>query len=178
MDEYDSLMASLEPFWALDAAELRKRTIQVGLQPSFALVHVEAGKEGGTFWDANEDEELIKPFGVERARGFERMIRPFVGQPGIVNMVFAVNELAEPRVLVPWEEKQLLDQALANETSMRQSSVAMAADTDSSWNSCQPASIREASRQNEKLLPSAHLVRRWNDLGSFQADLSPLFSSP
>ena len=117
VDEFDSLMASLEPFWALDAAELRRRTVQVGLQPSFALVHVEAGKEGGTFWDANEDEELIKPFGVERARGFERMIRPFVGRPGITNMVFAINELAEPRVLVPWEEKQLLNQALANGTS-------------------------------------------------------------
>lgn len=122
VDEYDSLMQSLEPFWAMEAAEIRRRTFQIGMQPSFALVHVEAGEggtEGGTFWDANEDEELIKYYGVERARGFERMVRPFVDQPGIKNMVFAVNELAEPRVLVPWEERQILEQALAENTSER-----------------------------------------------------------
>ena len=112
VDEYDSLMASLEPFWAMEAAELRRRTFQIGMQPSFALVHIEDGQDAGTFWDANEDEALIKPFGVERARGFERMVRPFVGRPGMVNMVFAINELAEPRVLVPWEEKLLIDEAL------------------------------------------------------------------
>lgn len=120
VDEYDSLMASLEPFWAIDAAEIRRRTFQIGMQPSFALVHVEEGQGkdgGGTFWDANEDEELIKYYGVERARGFERMVRPFVGRPGIVNMVFAINELAEPRVLVPWEEKQIIQQALKENSS-------------------------------------------------------------
>lgn len=120
VDEYDSLMESLEPFWALEPAELRRRTFQIGMQPSFALVHVEEGENGGTFWDANENEELIKPFGVERARGFERMVRPFVGRPGIVNMVFAINELAEPRVLVPWEEKLLIDEALKNGSSKLQ----------------------------------------------------------
>lgn len=104
----------------MEAAEIRRRTFQIGMQPSFALVHVEEGKgnDGGTFWDANEDEELIKYYGVERARGFERMVRPFVGRPGIVNMVFAINELAEPRVLVPWEERQIIDQALKENTSM------------------------------------------------------------
>lgn len=120
VDEYDSLMASLEPFWAIEAAEIRRRTFQIGMQPSFALVHVEEGQGkdgGGTFWDANEDEELIKYYGVERARGFERMVRPFVGRPGIVNMVFAINELAEPRVLVPWEEKQIIEQAIKENTS-------------------------------------------------------------
>ena len=113
-------MASLEPFWAIDGAELRRRTFQIGMQPSFALVHIEEavdGHPGGTFWDANENDALIKPFGVERARGFERMVSPFVGKPGMSNMVFAVNELAEPRVLVPWEEKTLLDQALQENTS-------------------------------------------------------------
>lgn len=110
-------MAALAPFRTLEAAELRRRTFQIGLQPSFALVHLEQGVNGGTFWDANEDEELIKPFGVERARGFERMIQPFVNRPGMVNMVFAINELAEPRVLVPWEEKILIDQAMRENTS-------------------------------------------------------------
>lgn len=120
-DEYDSLMASLEPFWALDPAELRRRTFQIGMQPSFALVHVEEAKDnhtGGTFWDANDDDELLKPFGVERARGLERMVRPFIGRPGIVNMVFAVNELAEPRVLPPWEEMELVKEALSNGTTV------------------------------------------------------------
>lgn len=110
-------MASLEPFWAMDAAELHKRTFQIGLQPSFALVHVEEGLDGGTFWDANENEELIKYYGVERARGFERMVRPFVGRPGMYNMVFAINELAEPRVLVPWEEQEMLKDSLKANTS-------------------------------------------------------------
>lgn len=121
-------MASLEPFWAIEAAEIRRRTFQIGMQPSFALVHVEEGQGkdgGGTFWDANEDEELIKYYGVERARGFERMVRPFVGRPGIVNMVFAINELAEPRVLVPWEEKQIIEQAISENTSELSLSPAM-----------------------------------------------------
>lgn len=117
-DEYDSLMASLEPFWALDAAEIRRRTFLMGLQPSFAIVHVEAGVKGGTYWDANEDEALIKRFGIQRALGFERMIRPFASRPGMRNMAFAVNELAEPRVLVSWEEQQLIREALQNQTSM------------------------------------------------------------
>ena len=113
------MMAALEPFWTMNVQEMRKRTIQIGMQPSFAVVHIQPGSEGEkgtTYWDANEDRELVEPFGVERARGFERMIRPFIDRPGMRNMAFAINELAEPRVLVPWEEQQMIKEALRNKT--------------------------------------------------------------
>ena len=111
-------MVSLEPFWALEAAELRRRTFHMGMRPSFALVHVLQGPDGGTLCSANSaDESRKKPFGNKRAKGFEAMIAPFVGKPGIKNLAFAINELAEPRVLVPWEEKSHIDEILSNSKS-------------------------------------------------------------
>ena len=39
------------------------------------------------------------------AATFQRLLQSIARQPGIASMTFAINEVAEPRVLEPWGHK-------------------------------------------------------------------------
>ena len=115
IDEYDQLARDLEPFWLLTGAELRRRCIQVGFLPSVDLVRVEKGQTRTI--DVNkgfEDSEV-----GARAKGFRMMLEKF--QDRLPDMDFPINEKAEGRILVPWEEK-LFSNLTADSSGMRRSS--------------------------------------------------------
>jgi hypothetical protein len=98
IDEYDQLGRDLEPFWALSGVELRRRCIQVGFLPSVDLVRIEAGSTRTIDVSKGfEDSEV-----GARAKGFRVMLEKF--QDRLPDMDFPINEKAEGRILVPWEE--------------------------------------------------------------------------
>ena len=98
-DEYDQLFRDLEPYWQFTGAEVRERCIQVGFLPSVDLVRVEDGR--------TRTIDVSKGFADSevgaRAKGFRVMLEKF--QDKLPNMDFPINEKAEGRILVPWEEK-------------------------------------------------------------------------
>jgi hypothetical protein len=99
IDEYDQLIRDLEPFWQLTGKDLRQRCIDVGYLPSVDLVRIENGSTRTI--DVNngfEDSEV-----GARAKGFRVMLEKF--QKHLPNMDFPINEKAEGRILVPWEER-------------------------------------------------------------------------
>lgn len=75
IDEYDQLEADLRPFWLLSGAEIRRRSLDVGLLPSVDLVRIQDGRTRTI--DINtgfEDSEV-----GARARGFRLMLEKFKG---------------------------------------------------------------------------------------------------
>lgn len=98
IDEYDALAKSMEPFWLFSGEEVRRRCIQVGYLPSVDLVRVEDGE--------TRTIDVSKGFSDSevgaRAKGFRVMLEKF--QHKLPNMDFPINEKAEGRILVPWEE--------------------------------------------------------------------------
>lgn len=100
VDEYDQLFRDLEPFWQLTGPELRLRCIDVGYLPSVDLVRIENGTTKTIDFSKKgfEDSEV-----GARAKGFRVMLEKF--QHNLPNMDFPINEKAEGRILVPWEEK-------------------------------------------------------------------------
>jgi hypothetical protein len=100
IDEYDQLMTDLRPWFQLTAADIRRRCIQVGHLPSVDLVRVENGTTKTI--DVNKgfhDSEV-----GARAKGFRVMLEKF--QDKLPDMDFPINEKAEGRILVPWEESK------------------------------------------------------------------------
>ena len=100
IDEYDQLMNDLAPFGQFTGAEIRDRAIQVGYLPSVDLVRVEDGQTRTI--DVNKgfaDSEV-----GARAKGFRVMLEKF--QDKLPNMDFPINEKAEGRILVPWEQNK------------------------------------------------------------------------
>jgi len=73
IDEYDSLMDDLKPFWGLPGEELRRRSTQVGHLPSIDLVRI---RNGSARLDINPDFNDTEV--SARARGFSSMIKDFV----------------------------------------------------------------------------------------------------
>lgn len=99
IDEYDQLMRDLEPFWQFSGEELRRRCIQVGFLPSVDLVRIEQGTSRTIDVSKGfEDSEV-----GARAKGFRVMLEKF--QDRLPDMDIPINEKAEGRILVPWEEK-------------------------------------------------------------------------
>ncbi|KZT40170.1 capsular associated protein [Sistotremastrum suecicum HHB10207 ss-3] len=101
IDEYDSMIEQLAPFWELSGEELRRRASQVGSLPSIDIVKIEKGKsrivkiQSPDFKDSEAS---------ARARGFEVMIEKFIKT--LPDMDFPINAKAEGRILVPWEHQR------------------------------------------------------------------------
>jgi hypothetical protein len=99
IDEYDQLFNDLEPFWHLSGKEVRMRAMDVGYLPSVDLVRIENGTTRTIDMSKGfEDSEV-----GARAKGFRVMLEKF--QSELPNMDFPINEKAEGRILVPWEER-------------------------------------------------------------------------
>ncbi|WWD22473.1 hypothetical protein CI109_106966 [Kwoniella shandongensis] len=98
IDEYDQLDRDLKPFWLFSGEELRRRCIQVGFLPSVDLVRVEKGQTRTIDVSKGFDDSEVGA----RAKGFRVMLEKF--QDKLPDMDFPINEKAEGRILVPWEE--------------------------------------------------------------------------
>jgi hypothetical protein len=98
IDEYDQLAKSMEPFWLFSGEEVRRRCIQVGYLPSVDLVRIEDGQTRTIDVSKGFDDSEVGA----RAKGFRVMLEKF--QSKLPNMDFPINEKAEGRILVPWEE--------------------------------------------------------------------------
>lgn len=103
IDEYDQLIRDLEPFWLFTGKELRKRCIDVGFLPSVDLVRVENGTTRTIDVSKGFDDSEVGA----RAKGFRVMLEKF--QKDLPDMDFPINEKAEGRILVPWEERRYLN---------------------------------------------------------------------
>jgi hypothetical protein len=143
IDEYDQLMDDLRPFWLLSGAEIRRRSLDVGLLPSVALVQIENGKTR----TVNANTGFDDAEGGARAKGFRVMLEKFQGEHNqlskdlclhwsgnadrpcspapdkLPDMYFPINEKAEGRILVPWEQSKFsnLTAGEATRTSPRRS---------------------------------------------------------
>ncbi|WWC85878.1 uncharacterized protein L201_000745 [Kwoniella dendrophila CBS 6074] len=98
IDEYDQLHKDLKPFWLFSGEELRRRCIQVGFLPSVDLVRIEKGQTRTIDVSKGFDDSEVGA----RAKGFRVMLEKF--QAKLPDMDFPINEKAEGRILVPWEE--------------------------------------------------------------------------
>jgi hypothetical protein len=98
IDEYDQLVSDLKPFWLFDGKEVRDRCIQVGYLPSVDLVRVQNGSTRTIDVSKGFDDSEVGA----RAKGFRVMLEKF--QKWLPDMDFPINEKAEGRILVPWEE--------------------------------------------------------------------------
>jgi hypothetical protein len=98
IDEYDQLISDLNPFWLFSGSELKRRCIQVGYLPSVDLVRVQNGTTRTIDVSKGFDDSEVGA----RAKGFRVMLEKF--QKHLPDMDFPINEKAEGRILVPWEE--------------------------------------------------------------------------
>lgn len=87
VDEYDQLMADLEPFRALPAAELRRRTAELSKVPGISIVSIRNG----------EAQVHARSSSWAPADAFQRMLAAFVRD--LPDMDIAINERPEGRVL-------------------------------------------------------------------------------
>lgn len=99
IDEYDNLVRDLEPFWQFNGKEIRQRCIDVGYLPSVDLVRISNGTTRTIDVSKGFDDSEVGA----RAKGFRVMLEKF--QQHLPDMDFPINEKAEGRILVPWEEK-------------------------------------------------------------------------
>ncbi|WOO84722.1 Beta-1,2-xylosyltransferase 1 [Vanrija pseudolonga] len=99
IDEYDNLIRDLEPFWQFNGKEIRQRCIDVGYLPSVDLVRISNGTTRTIDVSKGFDDSEVGA----RAKGFRVMLEKF--QKHLPDMDFPINEKAEGRILVPWEEK-------------------------------------------------------------------------
>lgn len=87
VDEYDQLMADLEPFRALPASELRRRTAELSKVPGISIVSIRNG----------EAQVHARSSSWAPADAFQRMLAAFVRD--LPDMDIAINERPEGRVL-------------------------------------------------------------------------------
>lgn len=120
VDEYDQLVNDLEPFWRFTGAEIRQRCVDVGHLPSVDLVRI----ENGTTRLNNVAKGFVDSEVGARAVGFSTMLAKF--QNKLPDMDFPINEKAEGRILVPWEEQRYHN--LTADTSSEHSACASTAD--------------------------------------------------
>lgn len=101
VDEYDQIYRDLQPFYELSGQEVRRRCRDISHDlPSIDLVRIENGTAKAiAIAHGFRDSE-----GGARGRGFVAMVQKFVKD--LPDMEFPINEKAEGRVLVPWEEKK------------------------------------------------------------------------
>ncbi|EMD36971.1 glycosyltransferase family 90 protein [Gelatoporia subvermispora B] len=100
IDEYDSIVEDLEPFYELTGEQFRQRAAMAGHLPSVDTVRVRDGKaEALDAKSSDGDEGEVSA----RARGYASMLERFADK--LPDLDFAVNARAEGRLLVPWEER-------------------------------------------------------------------------
>lgn len=87
VDEYDQLMADLEPFRALPPSELRRRTAELSKVPGISIVSIRNG----------EAQVHARSSSWAPADAFQRMLAAFVRD--LPDMDIAINERPEGRVL-------------------------------------------------------------------------------
>lgn len=105
-DEYDTLTRSLLPFHALPPSVLRERTEQLGHFLTFSLVKLHANQTLSRTTVAEGDSGVETSESV-RGRGWLDLVELLVGLPGVEgDMMFAVNERAEPRAVLSWDERK------------------------------------------------------------------------
>ncbi|KAG8978212.1 capsule-associated protein CAP1, partial [Tulasnella sp. 427] len=100
IDEYDSLVNDLEPFWSMSGEELRRRALQIGSLPSVDLVRLVGGKTVTINLEKGYEDAEVSA----RAKGFRVMMEKF--QAKLPDMDFPINAKAEGRILVPWENRK------------------------------------------------------------------------
>ena len=126
------MIEDLRPYWLLSGKEIRRRSVQVGLLPSVDLVRIEDGKTRTIDVNTGFDDAEVGA----RAKGFRVMLEKFQGESErstrqsardsneqteltwssvlivlalaakLPDMDFPINEKAEGRILVPWEQNK------------------------------------------------------------------------
>jgi hypothetical protein len=108
VDEFDEMMDSLEPFWALLPSDLRRRTVELAVMPSFSMVQrIETGETvavASPGWDAT----------AVHGRFLASVLDRLGDRPGLGHFAMLVDEVDRPRVLPSWEESQKLRKILAH----------------------------------------------------------------
>ncbi|KAG8216196.1 glycosyltransferase family 90 protein [Butyriboletus roseoflavus] len=100
VDEFDTVIKDLAPFWTLSGEELRRRAYQMGHLPSIDLVRIQNGKA----FSVPIQKTYVDEDRGHRSLGFRDLIEKF--QDKLPDMDVAINSKAEGRVLVPWEHVQ------------------------------------------------------------------------
>ncbi|KAH8925610.1 glycosyltransferase family 90 protein [Atractiella rhizophila] len=112
---YDTLTETLAVFRGLPASELRKRTYEIANLPTFTLVQIAAGGRVLVTPGGRDSLDTMKLLGAtKRAKGFrdvlmnlgEEILKDFEG------LAFAINELAEPRVLLDYKHRQGMSEGI------------------------------------------------------------------
>jgi hypothetical protein len=155
IDEYDQLVRDLEPYWQFTGKDVRKRCIDVGYLPSVDLVRIENGQTRTIDVSKGFDDSEVGA----RAKGFRVMLEKF--QDKLPDMDFPINEKAEGRILVPWEEK--LYSNLTADASRECQSINHA---DGSGH---------RARAGRRVRP--RLERRWKRLGGVPSNMRSVISS-
>ncbi|KIJ43869.1 glycosyltransferase family 90 protein, partial [Sphaerobolus stellatus SS14] len=91
IDEYDSMVRELEPFWRFSGEEFRRRVEQVGQLPSIDVVRL----INGSTVTLNVTKKFHDSEDHARAKGFRVMIEKF--QKKLPDMDFPINAKAESR---------------------------------------------------------------------------------
>ncbi|KAL1670188.1 glycosyltransferase family 90 protein [Schizophyllum commune] len=94
VDEFDGLMEDLAPFWNMSGVEVARRAKQAADLPSMDYISIRDG-------EAIDNTYVDGPEGGARGRQFLVMISKFAHE--LPDLDFAINALAEGRVIVPWE---------------------------------------------------------------------------
>ena len=105
VDDFDQIMDDLRPFWAVEPAVLRSLAAHMheDEQNGISGLHIRDGK----IWKLT--------FANWRVEVMAEMVKPFV--EFLPDMDIAMNRLDQPRVIVPWDNMQIL---LAAEAKTRQ----------------------------------------------------------
>ncbi|EGF99281.1 family 90 glycosyltransferase [Melampsora larici-populina 98AG31] len=107
VDEFDELMNSLKPFRTMDSDELIRRTIEISKMPTFSLLNITAHHaefQGQNYrGDGKHYSRDHYGPGIERVEGLASMLQRHISLVPD-GTIFAVSELAEPRVIVPWQD--------------------------------------------------------------------------
>lgn len=99
IDEFDTIVADLSPFWELSGQEVRRRAGAAARLAGIDVVRVRDGEAEAI--SLGEDGLEVEGGGGARAQGLLAMMEGFVAQ--LPDMDFPINARSEGRVVVPWE---------------------------------------------------------------------------
>ncbi|KAL1742015.1 glycosyltransferase family 90 protein [Schizophyllum fasciatum] len=94
VDEFDGLMEDFAPFWNMSGEEVARRAKLAADLPSMDYISIRDG-------EAIDNTDHDGPEGGARGRQFLNMLSDFAHE--LPDLDFAINALAEGRVVVPWE---------------------------------------------------------------------------
>jgi hypothetical protein len=174
IDEYDQLMRDLSPFRQFAGSEIRERAIQVGYLPSVDLVRVQNGTTRTIDVNKGFDDSEVGA----RAKGFRVMLEKF--QDKLPDMDFPINEKAEGRILVPWEQNlyhNLTADASSKFRAGKGAVYIIYRSTDAEFQT-QYLLRRRGYRARTRRQVCSRLAGRRKRLGSLSKDLRPALSSP